>query len=289
MSDGTIARLPANNMPSCDDGVMLLLPHNKYLLGRGGKWVYAPLGSADNSRDVFLYDSQSIALSNDDSAPTVIPAEAVNMLRSELMSVSEPPGNHTGAVLMLRTFMKSSPIFQSANADYLDEKYFLRAVRNNSVMLKAYWTVRFAMTRGDIAVITRLKAWLRAGAENFSDFGSGMKIWFSLLGLPSDEDIADMEALSFSRLEITRMTAQNASPVVLYNQISGWLVLGRFGRARDTMFFMWAYLNHDCWNTLREVRKLSVNDILLSLWGEYDVRQAVSEREKYRREDDIIP
>ena len=50
MSNGTFAELPPENMPDNinlpdEPSVMLLLPHNKYLLGtadrNNGKWIYA--------------------------------------------------------------------------------------------------------------------------------------------------------------------------------------------------------------------------------------------------------
>ena len=44
MSNGTLAKLPSENSPVKlpeEPSVMVLLPHNKYLLGRkNGSWVY---------------------------------------------------------------------------------------------------------------------------------------------------------------------------------------------------------------------------------------------------------
>ena len=288
MSDGTLAELPAEDMPevSCGEkSVMLLLPHNKYLLGYGGEWVYAGFNPGGERRNISLYDGEGIELANDEALPpTILTAGTVRRIREGLMSVSDPPGNHTGAVLMLRTFMRDiyPEIFQTTGAEYLDEKFFAQALKNNPVLRKAYWTLRFAINRGEIEALSRIKAWIKAGPEYFSSFGTDMRLWFSIMEMPSVNDIGEMEALSFSRLELMRMSAQNASPVVVYNQVSGWLVLGRYGRKRDTMFFLWAYLNHDKWNVLREIKKLSVNDILLSLWCEYDIRQAMAERGKYK-------
>ena len=293
MSNGTLAELPPENIPDGisplllnDSSVMLLLPHNKYLLGRGNRWIYSGL-RGDSQKNVFLYDSQSIELLNDGAAPTVLNAGTVNALRRELFAKSEPPGTHTGAVLMLRTFMRNVPVFMSESAEYLDEKTFSRTLKNNPILRKAYWTVRFAMSRGELEAITRLKSWLKAGPEIFARPGNDLRLWFSLLEMPDAEAISELESLSFSQLELKRMAAQNASPVVMYNQVSGWLVLARFGRKRDTIFFLWAYYSHDLWDELRERKKLSVNDIILSSWGEYDTRQAMTERAKYKGADDI--
>lgn len=294
MSNGTLAELPPENIPAGisplllnDSSVMLLLPHNKYLLGRGNKWVYSGGSPGDSPQNVFLYDSQSIELLNEGSAPTILNAGTVNDLRRKLFAKSEPPGTHTGAVLMLRTFMRNLPVFMSEGAEYLDEKNFLRTLKNNPILKKSYWTIRFAMSRGELEAITRLKAWLRSGPEIFSRPGNDMRLWFSLLEMPDDDAVSELESLSFSKLELKRMAAQNSSPVIVYNQVSGWLVLARFGRKRDTIFFLWAYYSHDLWNELRERKKLSVNDIILSSWGEYDTRQAMTERAKYKGDVEI--
>lgn len=293
MSNGTLAELPPENIPDGisplllnDSSVMLLLPHNKYLLGRGNRWIYSG-GRGNSQQNVFLYDSQSIELLNEGAAPTILNAGTVNALRRELFAKSEPPGTHTGAVLMLRTFMRNVPIFMSESAEYLDEKIFSRTMKSNPILRKAYWTIRFAMSRSELEAITRLKAWLKTGPEIFERPGNDLRLWFSLLEMPDAEAISELESLSFSQLELKRMAAQNASPVVVYNQVSGWLVLARFGRKRDTMFFLWAYYSHDLWDDLRERKKLSVNDIILSSWGEYDTRHAMTERAKYKGADDV--
>ena len=292
MSNGTLAELPPENMPAeisppGDSSVMLLLPHNKYLLGRGSRWVYAGVSPSSPPQNVFLYDSQSLALLNEGAEPTILTPCAVNTLRKELFAVSDPPGSHTGAVLMMRTFVRNHPIFLSEGAEYLDEKIFAGVLKGNPVLRKIYWTLRFAMNRSELEEVTRIKAWLKAGPEVFSQPGNDMRIWFSILELPDADTIAELEALSFSGLELKRMAAQNTSPVIVYNQASGWLVLARFGRQKETIFFLWAYYSHELWNELRERKKLSVGDIILSSWGEYDTRQAMAERAKYKGADDI--
>ena len=288
MSDGTLAELPPEstplnlNMPEIfsDSSVILLLPHNKYLLGHGTEWTYA---GGKQSQNVFLYDNQSISLLNEGSEPITLNAETVNKLRKKSLSMSEPPGNHTTAVLMLRSFMRNHPVFMSENAEYLDEKIFCgKILENNNLLKKAYWALRFAMARGELESVSRIKAWVKADPDLFSQAGHEMRLWFSILETPDNEILSELEALSFSPLEVKRMAAQNASPIALYNPASGWLVLGRFGRQRETMFFLWAYYNHELWNKLRERKKLSINDIILASWGEYETRQAMNERAMYK-------
>ncbi|MBR1657657.1 MAG: hypothetical protein IJ697_04230 [Synergistaceae bacterium] len=291
MSNGTLAELPPENIPEGisppnDSSVVLLLPHNKYLLGRhGSEWIYAGGSPSSPPQNVFLYDSQSLSLLNEGSEPTILTAGAVNTLRRELFAMSEPPGNHTGAVLMLRTFMRNYPVFSSEGAEYLDEKIFSETLKKDTTLRKAYWALRFAMNRSELETVTRLKAWLKAGPEVFSDPKNKVHLWFSILEMPDNDILSELEALSFSVHELKRMIAQNASPIVVYNPASGWLILARFGRQRDTMFFLWAYYNHELWNELRERKKLSINDIILSSWGEYETQQAMIERSKYKGDD----
>jgi len=291
MSDGTLAELPPENIPPLlaevsppgDSSVMLLLPHNKYLLGRAGEnWIFSGQKTGTPPQNVYLYESQSISLINEGAEPTVLNAGTVNALRRELLSMSEPPGNHTATVLMLRTFMKNYPVFMSEDAEYLDEKIFTAGLDKTPILKKAYWALRFAMNRAELETLSRLKAWVKADPETFSQPGHDMRLWFSILEMPDENAIEELESLSFSRLELKRMAEQNASPIVVYNPVSGWLILGRFGRQRDTMFFLWAFYNHELWNELRERKKLSINDIILSSWGEYETRQAMIERAKYK-------
>ena len=48
------------------------------------------------------------------------------------------------------------------------------------------------------------------------------------------------------------------------------------------MFSVWAYVNHNLWQELRERRKLTIQDIINAVWGEYDTIQALDERAKYK-------
>ncbi|MBQ3654621.1 MAG: hypothetical protein II954_09425 [Synergistaceae bacterium] len=290
MSNGTLAELPPENIPDSlnlpdESSVMLLLPHNKYLLGtgnNGGKWVYAGCRDVSPPKDVYLYDGEVLSLVNDGAQPTILPAQTVSALRRKLFMNTAPPGRHTATVLMLRTFMRDHPVFSS---DYLDEKAFSREMKKDPVLFRVYWALRFALSRGEIESVRRLKAWLRVGPELFMKPENDSRIWFSLADLPDKEAMAELGELSFTEVELKRSAAQNLSPIVIYNPLSGWLVLGRMGRENSTMFIVWAYLNHELWHELRERRKMTVPEIVNAVWGEYDTLQAVNERAKYKGAD----
>ena len=40
--------------------------------------------------------------------------------------------------------------------------------------------------------------------------------------------------------------------------------------------------NHEIWHEMREVRKMTVQDIINAVWGELETIQALDERAKYR-------
>ena len=292
MSNGSLAELPPDNIPDSinlpnEASVMLLLPHNHYLLGTGqDNWIYGRPGIF--ARNVYLYDDERLSLCDDGAAqPTILSAQTVSELRRKLFMNSEPPGKHSATVLMLRTMMREHPVFTSGGGKFLDEKIFARCMRNDYVLERAYWTLRFSLARGEAEVNIRLKAWLKAGPEVFSDAVHSAKLWFSIQDLPDHDAVSELEELSFSASELRRMASQYISPLVLYNPVSGWLVLGRLGRGRNVMFSVWVYVNHELWQELRERRKLSINDIINAVWGEHDTRQAMTERAKYRDGDDI--
>ena len=145
------------------------------------------------------------------------------------------------------------------------------------------------MARHEIETARRLKAWLKAGPETFTDSKNVMKIWFSILDIPDKGVINELKQLSFTKLEIDHVAAQKISPVILYNPVSGWLIVKRFnydnGKNSDTTFVLWEYLNHELYNELKEVKKMSTDDIILALWGEYDTQQAMIERAKYKGDE----
>ena len=286
MSNGSLAELPPENIPDSinlpdDTSVMLLLPHNKYLLGTSSdKWIYGRPGTVP--QNVYLYDNEGLSLMNDGAQPTILPAQTVNALRRKLLMNADPPGRHSSTVLLLRTMMRNHPVFTLEGADFLDEQTFSRVMDSDEVLRKAYWTLRFALARGEVEAQKRLRAWLKVGPEVFADPKHCAKVWLSIQDLPDKDAIDELEELSFSRAEMKRLSAQMISPIVLYNPVSGWLVLGRFGRGRDIMFSCWIYINHELWQELRERRRLSIQDIIHALWGEQDTRQAINERAKYR-------
>ena len=293
MSNGSLAELPPDNKPDGinmpeEPSVMLLLPHNKYLLGTGSdKWIFASSSDKQDTQpqNVFLYEDQVLSLINEGASPTILTAGTVNALRKELFSLSEPPGRHSATVLMLKTFMKDRKIFASEDLDFVDEKIFAQAMKNDSVLYRAYWALRFALARSEMETVGRLKAWLKAGPEIFQKSSNIMKLWFSLSDYPQESILNEFEELNFSRLEIKSMSQQHASPLLVYNPMSGWLILGKFGRVRDTMFIAWVYLNHELYGEMRTIKKLSVHDIILAAWGEYETQQAVIERAKYKGDD----
>ncbi|MBR1486841.1 MAG: hypothetical protein IJ597_06265, partial [Synergistaceae bacterium] len=261
------------------------LPHNKYLLGtNGGKWVYSSL-SEEQPTDVFLYEDEDISLLNEGSRPTVIPADTVNILRRELFSLTEPPGNHKSTVLMLKTIMKEHPIFNDEK--FLDEKYFRNFAGSDLILYKAYWTLRFSLARGELEMTTRLKKWLAADPKIFSEPRNIMKIYFSLLDLPDEDAINELTELKFSGLELYHLGLQQASPLVVYNPIAGWLLIGQFGRKR-TMFKIWMYLSHELYHELKYQKKLNVREIMNAVWGEYETEQAMLERAKYKGDEEFF-
>ena len=278
MSNGSLAELPPDNLP---DSIMLLLPHNKYLLGTSSdRWIYGRPGTVP--QNVYLYDNEGLSLMNDGAQPTILPAQTVNDLRRKLFMHADPPGRHASTVLMLRTMMHNHPVFCSDSAEFLDEKIFSQFMENDETLRKAYWTLRFALSRGEGEVQKRLKAWLKAGPEVFADPKYCSKVWLSLQDLPDKSALDELAELSFSKSEMKRLSAQMISPMVLYNPVSGWLILGRFGRGAEIIFSCWIFINHELWQELRERRKLSIDTIIHAVWGEQDTRQAINERAKYK-------
>ena len=286
MSNGSLAELPPDNIPDSIDlpdesSVMLLLPHNKYLLGTGrDNWIYGTPGT--QARSVYLYDDENLSLFNDGAQPTILSAKTVNALRRKLFMHIEPPGRHSATVLMLRTFMRGHEVFNLDDADFLDEKVFAQFMSNDEILRKAYWTLRFALARGETESVKRIKVWLRIGPEIFADPKYAARLWLSIPDIPDKEAVDELEELSFSESELKRLAAQNISPIVLYNPKSGWLILGRFGRGRSVMFSVWVYVNHELWYEFRERRKLTIQDIINSVWGEYDTQETMNERAKYK-------
>ena len=299
MSNGKLATLPPEYVPEGmtlpdEPAVMVLLPHNKYLLGTdSNNWIYSDLNANKDTRPqkVFLYDDTRLALKNQDCSTMIIPASVVNELRKDLFMLCEPPGQHVATVQLLKTFLKYHPAFVSEEIDYLDEKVFASEMGKDPRLYKAYWTLRFALSRSELEEVTRIKAWLRADPENFEKSEHSAKIYFSLMELPDQVAMRELEEnYSFTKMELQKVAAQNISPVVLYNPQGGWLIHGRFGRMgniSEAIFFVWVYLNHELWNVLKEVRKMTINEIINAVWGYYDTLDAVKERAKYKGADEL--
>lgn len=300
MSNGTLARLPRSSLPaglSLPDGpsVLALLPYNRYLLGRPSgaedKWVWGKAG--ERPQEVFLYEDENLSLPRAGAAPIVIPQRAVMSLKRELFSQMEPPGDHKAAVLTLRSLLRGHPAFADGSP-FLDEASFAQLMRNDGLLRKGYWTLRFALARGELDEVTRLKAWLKAGPELLevqraeAQAGERPRIWFSILDHPGDEALGELEALAFSREDLQRMVAQRILPLILFNTRSGYLVLDRAGKNEGTSFFVWAFLPPPLWAELRERRKLTVHELILALWGQHDVEAALRERARYSSEGAVV-
>ena len=296
MSNGTLAKLPQNPRPEgapIPGGpfVLLLLPHNRYLLGTadggtagGERWVWGRPGG--RPREVFLYGGEGLALSTDGAAPVHLSGETTARLKMELLAQTAPPGDHLPAALILRGFMKDHAAFSE---DFQDETAFARSLEADEVLFKAYWALRLALAHGEFDAAARLKAWLKAGPGAFEGQEPRPRVWFSLLDLPSEPDIQELAELSYSREDLQHMVAQRISPLLLFNPRSGYLVLARFGRqgapaSQDgfpASFFVWAFLPPRLWGELRERRKLPMHELLLALWGQHDVERALEERARY--------
>ena len=283
MSDGSLAKLPPDptikiKIPE-QASIMVLMPHNKYLIGsNNGNWIY---GAENNMQPIFLYDDENLNLRNDS---VIIPAKTVNELRNKLLLQMSPPGNHNATILMLKTFMRENQIFDDENK-YKDEKIFMQNLENDQVLKKIYWALRFAMYRGELESIPRYKSWLKAVKDEpgiFEREDHQYNIWFSLQDMPDENALNEIENLGFPREDVKRISEQNISPILLFSPASGYLLLGRFGRNGNPMFFVWIYLNSALWNDLHEIKKLGTAEVILSVWGQHDIQESLSERSKYK-------
>ena len=166
----------------------------------------------------------------------------------------------------------------------------------NPLLFKIYWAVRFAMVRNEMEHVVQIERWTKFHdvfedylAQNHDgDFenDSGFRIWFSILEMPDEKIMREINELEFSRDDIERALNQKVSPVRIYNPNSGWLVLARFGFDEAGAFFMWQYVKFDLWKKF-ESRRANIQDMILALWGAYEVDQAVRERLKYKKGEDV--
>ena len=290
MSDGTLAQLPQVSLPEGvpEPGgpfVMVLLPYNRYLLGCSPKgaperWVWGRPG--DEPRELFPYEDRDLFLAVDGTAVTVLPPKLVTGLRDALLVQTDPPGDHLSAVLILRGLMRENAAFADG-VPFRDERAFSRFLEEDELLRKGYWALRFALARGEFDIVVRLRAWLKAGPK-LSDPDAPARIWFSILDLPGEKDLSELETLSFSREDLQHMVSQNTVPLLLFNPGSGYLVLSRFGTRERAAFNLWAFFPPTLWGEVRERRKLSLRELLLAVWGEYDVSRALCERARYAPE-----
>jgi hypothetical protein len=291
MSNGSIVNLPQTalleGIPDIPGAVVLLLPYNRYLLGHCfmrnyERWIWGKPGT--DPQEVFLYENAPQSFVLDDATRVVIPAVVVSQIRAVLFSQMQPPGEHLPTVVILRGALKDHPIFKD-DAFFQDEPTFLQNLEKDPVLNMTYWTIRFALFRGEFEAITRVKAWLKTAAELSDGHGNipqgyTPKVWFSLTPLPGKKELEELEALSFSVDDLQRMLSQSALPVVLFSK-AGYLVLSDFGTPAGAAFRVWVFLPASLWNELRERRKFSIRDLVISSWGYRDVVQAVAERARY--------
>ena len=307
MSNGNLAHLPDENIPDGlhvpeegNPSVMVLLPRNKYLLGtqtksKTTKWFYGSQNSAlseNSNTEVNLYDNENLYLpgiiSNSEDSQMILPSKTVNELKKELFSQMEPPGDHFSTVMIMRTFLRNNENFHE-NSVYQTENAFMKILAKDIFLFKVYWALRFALSRGELEAVARIKSWVKV--HEFFDSNKNpdnkFKIWFSILETPGEDFMQEIEDLDFHRDDIVRMVNQKVSPLRLYNPDSGWLILARFGREELTAFFVWAFINPNLWHAF-EQKHLSIQDIILSLWGEYEIQQAIKERSRYKKGSDSL-
>jgi len=249
------------------------------------RWIWGKPGS--DPHEVFLYENGPQTLALDNVTRVDIPASAVLEIRNLLLSQMLPPGEHLPTVLMLRGAFKDHPAFKDDTLTQ-NEPFFLQSIDKDATLTMTYWAVRFALFRGEFETIARVKTWLRVASDIFDTqeatsagtAGQAPKIWFSLTSLPCGKELAELESLSFSIDDLQRMVSQSALPVVLFSK-AGYLVLSDFGSLGGAVFRVWVFLPTYLWNELRERRKLSIRDLVISAWGYCDAVQALAERARY--------
>ena len=148
-------------------------------------------------------------------------------------------------------------------------------------LIKAYWTLRFALARKEFDITNRLKAWVKADPALLEKFKDQIKIWFSLQETPDENITAELEELGFPDLVVKRIIAQNAVPLIIYNPPTGYLILTKPGNDSGSNFYIWAFMPQDLWDELRERKKLLIQDIALALWASLDADKALEERARY--------
>lgn len=295
MSNGTLAELPQTFLPegiTAPEGpyVIVLLPHNRYLLGSTGdngayeRWVLGRPG--EKSQDIFLYKDEDLKISpaQDERLSVTLPANTVNKLKNELLSQMTPPGDHFAAIIMLKQLMPDDPILDAAFL-FSDEQTFINRIEamGSDIYKKIYWTSRFASARREFDEHARLKAWLKAGPELIDKYKENIKVWFSLQEEPDNNIRAALDELGFPDIVLNRILAQNSAPLIIYNPPTGYLLLTKSGIDRNTSFFVWSFMPSELWDELRERKKLLIQDISFALWAQRDIERALEERAKYMK------
>ncbi|MCL1941869.1 MAG: hypothetical protein FWG09_07985, partial [Synergistaceae bacterium] len=207
MSRGNIVELPDDSNITDDydsEDVILLLPYNRYLQGKiqNGyeNWNLCKIGNAERE-EVFLYEGETRAL-NFDGHQVFISQDVADKLKSALLSSTSPPGEHFQAATMLKGILEPDMV---SNDSFVYDEAFAMARLDSKIEAKAaYWAVRFALSRGEHDVVSRVKLWYRiAPGIAFSE--PKVLVWFSLTQMPDPEAVASMVSLGMSEENISRI------------------------------------------------------------------------------------
>jgi len=284
MSRGTIVELPEDSI-SIDcyepEDVLLLLPYNKYLKGKiqNGyeSWKLCKIGSAEQE-EIFLYEGETRILNIDNGHQVSISREVTEKLKNALYASVPPPGEHLRTAAILRGFIESDIVGNELFV--FDEKLALAQLDKKIEAKAAYWAVRFALSRGELDTVSRIKLWYRI-APNIAFTEPRVLVWFSLTQMPDAEAISMMNSLGFSDENINRVSAQPVSPVVLFSK-KGYLLFASYGDGRRTPIFrQWAYFPPSIWNELRERKREKLRDLLAVAWGANEARIALAASARY--------
>ena len=285
MSRGDIVELPegADIIDGCGpEDVILLLPYNRYLHGKmlNGyeSWKLCKRepdasrnGSADQE-EIFLYEGETRPLNFDIGHQVIISREVVGKLKNALLSSAPPPGEHFQAAAALKGILE--PDIVNNELFVFDEAFAFTQLDKKIEAKAAYWAVRFALSRGDHDVVSRIKLWYRI-APRIAFSEPKVLVWFSLLSMPDAEAVASMVSLGMSEENIHRIAAQSVSPVVLFSK-KGYLVYASYGDGHRTpVFRQWAYFPTPVWNELRDRKRITLRELLTAAWGADEARQAL--------------
>lgn len=288
MSDGKIAKLPdvlgKTGLPShLSVKVALLLPFNRVLVGSSIQgidyWVWGKLGN-DEWNEVSLYDDVSLVL-RDGSIPDItLNADVINKLRKTLFEQIPPPGNHLSTVLVLRG-ISLGPGIPGDNHEWNNERWFISQISENDILLKAYWGIRRALFEKNPEMLERIKAWYVYASDVFNEEYNYPRMWFSIIDLPGESDLEDIESFGFTRDNLKTMNAKFSNPIVLSNILGYLILLTDYAGENRNEVKIWMYINVSLWDELREKRKLSIREIVSTGWGFLDALDAESMMTRY--------